>query len=125
VPHTGIIPCSPIKTSALYGALVPAVNGKAPRNAHKAGAIDPDLARRHPLRILLVDDNAVNLSVGTKILERFGYTGIVTASDGQLALDACESTRFDLVLMDLAMPVSTRDISYPLDSTDFLSLAPT
>ena len=105
IAHTDIVQCSPTKTSALFDALA-VQKDILPKARSKASAIDKALARRHPLKILLVDDDAVNLLVGTKVLERFGYTGVVMAADGQLALQACERERFSLVLMDLAMPVS-------------------
>jgi CheY-like chemotaxis protein len=53
------------------------------------------------LSILLVDDNAVNLLVGRRILGMFGYDTVETAADGQQAVEMAERTRYDLVLMDL------------------------
>lgn len=55
------------------------------------------------MRILLVDDNEVNLKISTKILQREGYHTQM-ATNGYEALDLLEDTHFDLVLMDLQMP---------------------
>lgn len=52
-----------------------------------------------------MDDSNVNLLVGRKILERFGYKDVETASDGQQAVEAADKTQYDLILMDLQMPV--------------------
>ena len=57
-----------------------------------------------PLRVLLVEDNAVNRLVATRLLERHGLT-VVTAEHGQEALAVLERERFDVVLMDCQMPV--------------------
>ncbi|WP_040843530.1 response regulator, partial [Nitrospirillum viridazoti] len=52
----------------------------------------------------LVDDNMVNRSVARIMLERDGYT-VDMAEDGQAAVAACRTTAYDLVLMDVQMPV--------------------
>jgi signal transduction histidine kinase/ActR/RegA family two-component response regulator len=64
---------------------------------------DPDLGSRLPLRILLVDDNPVNLRVGGRILGKFGYTPDF-ATGGQEALMAVVHKAYDLVFMDVEMP---------------------
>jgi CheY-like chemotaxis protein len=55
-------------------------------------------------RVLLVDDNRVNVLVSAYALRKLGCD-VVEAEDGQQALEALESDRFDLVLMDVRMPV--------------------
>ena len=55
------------------------------------------------LRILLVEDNAVNRLLATKILEKKGHT-VVATINGIEALAALEQDSFDLVLMDVQMP---------------------
>ena len=56
------------------------------------------------LRILLVEDNAINQMVATKLLEGWGCN-VSLAENGQLALDHLSKDTFDIVLMDLQMPV--------------------
>jgi signal transduction histidine kinase/ActR/RegA family two-component response regulator len=63
----------------------------------------PPLAPIDGLRILVVDDNAVNLLVAVSILKHLGYEP-ETAANGSEALAALERQPFDLVLMDLEMP---------------------
>ena len=58
---------------------------------------------RH-LRILLVEDNPVNQTVAVKMLEKVGHT-LTVAANGQEALDYFEKERFDIILMDVQMPV--------------------
>jgi len=56
------------------------------------------------LKILLAEDNLLNQHVAKKMLEKNGY--IVTAvEDGRKVLDEIKHTPYDLVLMDLHMPL--------------------
>ncbi len=59
---------------------------------------------RRGLRVLVADDNRVNRRVVQKILERAGHA-VQLAGNGEEALDALEAGGFDLVLMDVNMPV--------------------
>jgi len=61
------------------------------------------LAEQLPLRILLVDDIALNQKVGLHILQRLGYRADV-ASNGQEALAALYRQSYDVVFMDVQMP---------------------
>ncbi len=56
------------------------------------------------LRILLVDDNRINRRVARLMLDPSGIQ-VVEAENGQQALDCLEKQRFDLVLLDVHMPV--------------------
>jgi len=66
-----------------------------------------DYAKREPgasrLRVLIADDNPTNREVLSRILERGGHT-VVSAVDGDQALDAVEQGQFDVVLLDRNMP---------------------
>ena len=58
-------------------------------------------------RLLLVEDNAVNMQIAQLILKRAGFT-VETAENGQLAVDmvsASEPGYYDAILMDIQMPV--------------------
>ena len=55
-------------------------------------------------QVLLVEDNAVNRRVATGILRKLGC-GVVEAENGQLALQVLKTQTFDLVMMDVQMPV--------------------
>jgi two-component system, sensor histidine kinase and response regulator len=60
--------------------------------------------RYQNVRILLVEDNIINQKVATKILEKFGFKSDL-ASNGFEAIQMLTSTNYDLVLMDVQMPV--------------------
>jgi CheY-like chemotaxis protein len=59
---------------------------------------------RAPLRILLTEDNAVNQRLAARLLEKQGHS-VIVVDDGAMALKACKESTFDLVLMDVQMPV--------------------
>ena len=57
-----------------------------------------------PLRILLADDSVVHQKVTAALLQKQGHEVTIT-SNGKEAVDALESQNFDIVLMDVEMPV--------------------
>ncbi|OGL42691.1 MAG: hypothetical protein A2161_09950 [Candidatus Schekmanbacteria bacterium RBG_13_48_7] len=59
---------------------------------------------KEKIHILLVEDNIVNQKVAARILERFGYTSDVV-SNGIEAIDILEKKKYDIVLMDIQMPL--------------------
>jgi signal transduction histidine kinase/HPt (histidine-containing phosphotransfer) domain-containing protein len=85
---------------------VPMVVGEAhslPSAEREAGAETLTLPDR-PLRILLVDDTAMNQILAARILERAGHRTVV-AENGRDAIAILGRQEFDLVLMDVMMPV--------------------
>jgi CheY-like chemotaxis protein len=56
------------------------------------------------LRVLLVEDNDVNRKFAVRVLEKAGWN-VEIATNGREAVDAYERTSFDMILMDLQMPV--------------------
>ncbi len=96
----------PLKPSALYDALAGlfARNLISPKpESTTKTVIDPDLGKKHPLRILLAEDNAVNQKLALRILEQMGYRADV-ASNGIEAVESIERQRYDVILMDVQMP---------------------
>ena len=57
------------------------------------------------LRILMVEDNKMNQLVLRKILESVNYNNIVIANNGNEAIEALKTNTFDVILMDLQMPI--------------------
>ena len=57
-----------------------------------------------PLSVLLVDDNRLNRLVNRKTVEQLGHA-VTVAGDGQEAIDTVMNGRFDVVLMDVEMPI--------------------
>jgi len=57
-----------------------------------------------PLHVLLVDDNAVNLKVASMFMAKAGFS-LVIAHDGAEAIECFKKDKFQLILMDVQMPV--------------------
>lgn len=58
----------------------------------------------HPLRLLVTDDDPIQLRAAARLLKTLGHTGAL-ATQGQMALDLLERQSFDVMLLDLRMPV--------------------
>ncbi|MDQ2674402.1 MAG: response regulator [Chloroflexota bacterium] len=95
----------PVKPSSLHDAVAEALGAEpAPaRPAAPTGGELSGLAERHPLRILLAEDNAMNQRLALILLERMGYAADV-ATNGREAVEAVERAPYDVVLMDVQMP---------------------
>ncbi len=95
----------PVKLTQLHQAISRALSGAKPSAPQPApqSKLDPTLAQRLPLRVLLCDDNAVNQKVAMRLLQQMGYRADV-AANGLEALAALERQPFDLVFMDVMMP---------------------
>ena len=94
----------PVRQGELLDAILTALGTRPIKEA------PPVLVTRHSLRensnhlrILLVEDNAVNQVLAVRLLEKRGHTVAVTGN-GKEALAALEKQSFDLVLMDVQMP---------------------
>ncbi|AKK65503.1 histidine kinase [Xanthomonas oryzae pv. oryzicola] len=81
----------PVLTATLASAMIPE-------------PLPPPMANAREVRILLVEDNPVNLLVAQKLLAVLGFEAD-TATDGEAALTRMESIRYDMVFMDCQMPV--------------------
>ncbi len=90
----------PVSGETLFACLVRLRTGRSEElvTAHSIGE-----SRGPRLRVLVADDNPVNLRLLSIMLERAGHQ-VVTVADGRAAVAAVSAESFDLVLMDLQMP---------------------
>jgi CheY-like chemotaxis protein len=107
-PAVDAVLTKPVKPSALHDALVTVLaktgdSGSTGGRAPERPALDPGLATRHPLSILLAEDNAVNQKLALRLLRNMGYQADL-AVDGLEAIAALERNPYDVVLMDVQMP---------------------
>ena len=95
----------PIKQSQLYNILLGVLSGRPTvRTTISPNNYDVEFATRLPLKILIAEDNIVNQKVATQTLQRLGYRADVV-SNGREALEAVARQHYDVVLMDMQMPV--------------------
>ena len=95
-----------MKPSALHDTIATVLFGAAALSSEPAGAIvdgDGSLGERHPLRVLLAEDNVVNQKLALRLLAQAGYRPDVV-NDGLQAIDALASHPYDVILMDVQMP---------------------
>jgi signal transduction histidine kinase/DNA-binding response OmpR family regulator len=96
----------PVKREVLYASIVNLLR------AGQTSVVEPkpertltEIAREQtPLKVLLVEDNKMNQRVATLVLERLGHS-VDVAGDGLVAVEKVATTEYDIVLMDLHMPM--------------------
>ena len=96
----------PIKPFQLREILLRVMSGSkpaAPQAPAASAKLDPTLAARLPLRVLLCEDNIVNQKVAARLLKQMGYRADI-AANGLEALAALERQPYDLIFMDVMMP---------------------
>jgi two-component system, sensor histidine kinase and response regulator len=94
----------PIRPAELFNAIVTSLV-RSPFVAPGALITRHSLRERQTgARILLAEDNEVNRVLAMTILERLGHR-VTVAVDGSEAVERCVNGKFDLVLMDMQMPV--------------------
>ncbi|KAA3614648.1 MAG: response regulator [Calditrichaeota bacterium] len=97
----------PVKSVDLKNAIKSAMgfaSGPEPKIAPAKISDLPAPASNKNIKILLVEDNLVNQKVAQRILEQRGFQTII-AQNGQEGFEAYQAEAFDLVLMDIQMPV--------------------
>ena len=95
----------PIRPAQLLEALCRAMSLQIQREKKSPATptLDPGLARRLPLRLLLADDNPINQKVGLSVVQKLGYRADL-ASNGLEVLKALEQTAYDILFLDVQMP---------------------
>jgi two-component system, sensor histidine kinase and response regulator len=96
----------PIRQEELYAAVARALGARRepPAEYIRLAETAPALPASRPLRILLAEDNPVNRQLAIALLNRRGHV-VTVAENGKAAVEYVERERFDLVLMDVQMPV--------------------
>ena len=97
----------PVGQSVLFDAIMAAFGKDAPSPvvAAQVNASDKEELRNiRGARVLLAEDNEINQQVAREILEQAGLV-VRIANNGQEAVEAVSAETFDLVLMDIQMPV--------------------
>ena len=96
----------PIKQSQLFNVLAHIFGGqpvKVKPSTPQHLQLDPNMAERLPLRILVAEDNKVNQQLALQLLARMGYRADV-AGNGLEVIEALRRQQYDVVFMDVHMP---------------------
>ncbi|HEX9127616.1 MAG TPA: response regulator [Gemmatimonadaceae bacterium] len=93
----------PVRRSALLSAITESLLGSSALLEETVTVIAKP-ARGKSLKVLVAEDNAVNRKLASSILQRAGHNAILV-TNGREAVDAMEREQFDVVLMDVQMPV--------------------
>ena len=95
----------PVRPSQLFDILHTLLSERSARSQRSPSELElgPPVASRQWTRVLVVEDNAANLKVAVRMLERLGYRAEV-ASNGAEAVTILEHIQYDAVLMDCQMP---------------------
>jgi PAS domain S-box-containing protein len=93
----------PIRRSELLGCML-TVLGKQSQPGETTNLVTRHSLRESPLKILLAEDSPVNQRLAVRLLEREGHT-VTVANNGLEAVNALDNDNFDVVLMDMQMPV--------------------
>ena len=104
VPGVDVEMVKPVRPSQLFDMLLErmAERSSTATNTSEVEPRAPD-AGRQPARVLVVEDNAANLKVAVRMVERLGYRADVAAT-GAEAVAMLRQADYDAVLMDCQMP---------------------
>lgn len=99
----------PIKQSVLFEVLMKSLRFEKAKAANsenglKSAKEKQKIVNRKHIKILLVEDNIDNQNLAKKILEKAGFS-VDVANNGKIAYEAVMRFSFDLILMDIQMPV--------------------
>ncbi|PHS13003.1 MAG: hypothetical protein COA78_07560 [Blastopirellula sp.] len=95
----------PVKQSELWNAILHATDGK-PAKDHLAvqAAQEEEMTEIKSLNILLAEDGKANQMLAVALLKKWGHQ-VTVAENGAKAIDSLKNGAFDLILMDVQMPV--------------------
>jgi len=97
----------PIAVRQLREVMLACIGSEPQAKPSPTGPVDNEidkLATQIPLSILFADDNAINRQVGKLLLGRLGYEPD-TVSDGEKVLSAMHDQDYDLLFLDMQMPI--------------------
>jgi len=98
----------PVNHSILFDSVMhilgEGANSLSTRSPMPASSAQDNLAMLRGARILLVEDNDLNQEVASELLRDAGFV-VDIADNGQIAVDMIQQSLYDIVLMDMQMPV--------------------
>ncbi|CCK77827.1 Sensor protein [Oleispira antarctica RB-8] len=115
---------SELGTGSTFSLHVPLKPGVIENRIKRSGLI-----RNYQAKVLLAEDNEVNAKIASKILTKLGIEATVV-ENGELAIHETTAKTFDLILMDINMPImdgitateKIRELSFPKNQVPILAL---
>ncbi|MBS4061352.1 MAG: response regulator [Bacteroidetes bacterium] len=101
-----VIMLKPIDPAEFWDVAEAVIEGKANNlnTIERHIQLDERMGEYHPLDILVAEDNAINQRIIMSVLNRYGYH-VKMVENGKEALESLERRLYDVVLMDIQMPV--------------------
>ena len=114
----------PIKLDAFLESLNKCVNGEFHIKSHSESRFDLNMAKKHPLSILVAEDDQMNQELARLFFQRMGYTPDFV-SNGHQAIEAVNRRDYDAIFMDIYMPemdglTATRSILSKAESNPYI-----
>jgi len=95
--------CKPVTQSELLDSVFSALRSSTKDDSREASKQQAVRSDGRSLHVLLAEDNVVNQTLASHLLEKRSFN-VTVVGDGNQALAAIERQRFDLILMDIQMP---------------------
>lgn len=101
-----VVMLKPLDLNELWEVAEAVINEQADglNTVDKHMQLDERMGEYHPLDILVAEDNAINQRIIMSVLNRYGYQ-VKMVENGKEALESLERRIYDVILMDIQMPV--------------------
>ena len=114
----------PMKQAQLYSTMIDVLSGNKNYQFLRVDPVPQKIepsAKHIPLTILVAEDNLINQKLALRLLQQLGYSADI-APNGKEALEMTKQKQYDIILMDLRMPVmdglsATREIVKTIDAS--------
>jgi two-component system sensor histidine kinase/response regulator len=112
VAHLGVLGCAgyltkPVKQSQLFDTIITVLSQKKAETKEKPTSMVTRHTiaeqKRQKVRILIAEDNPMNLKLAVTLLKKAGYR-VDAVEDGRMVIEAVKRRAYDLILMDVQMP---------------------
>lgn len=110
INHFKSILLKPIKENDLKIKIISVIKPSESNKISKNNIVI-DEYYKNSIKILIVDDNLVNLKILEKFLEKLGYNNTTTAENGEQSINLFIEYNFDIIFMDIIMPKMNGDIA--------------